>query len=413
MASILRLIGAGSVVVALLLAPAAASAHHSDLAAQWPLDEQTGGYTPDTSGHGLDGALGGYAALVPGGRFGNALDLLPPESYLHVADSATLESPQVTVHAWVRNAGSPGSYKWLVAKGAAGCSGASYGMSTGDNGGLYFIIYDGASAYATVDAGEAIWDGQWHAIAGTYDGANLRIYVDGTEVGTGTPNASTIQYGLQFEDFNLGSYPAIDVCGFDYMFPGEIDQVSVYRRALETAEIAELARGDQPTPPSLPTRPDPGPEPPPPPDTRPQPGRSFGPKVEGIEVTQAVQTFDQPRYLTYNGVALVMNKKTVVRVFADLVGPSGPGAPARPPMGMALFVTDPSGRGKPGSALLPECVPSTATLSLNDGFLTTPERDSATSAFTFTLPDAWTQGPLNLEARALGSELCLREECRG
>jgi hypothetical protein len=409
-----RLIVALAVVLALLGAPAAGSAHHSDLAGQWPLDEQTSGYTPDTSGHALDGGLGGYAVLVPGGRFGNALDLLPPESYLHVADSPTLESQQITVLAWVRNAGNPGSYKWLVAKGAAGCSGPSYGLTTGENGGLYFVIYDGTSAYATVDAGEAIWDGQWHAVVGTYDGANLRIYVDGTEVGTGTPNASTIQYGLQFEDFNLGSYPGIDVCGYDYVFPGEIDQVSIYRRALEAAEIAQLSAGDQPSPPSLPSRPDPGPNPPPPPDLGPQPGRSLTPKVEGIEVTQAVQTFDQPRYLTYNGVALVKHKKTVVRVFADLAGPEADGGPgARPPMGMALFATDPSGRPKPGSPLFPEWVPNTATMSRNDGFLTTPERNSATSAFTFVLPDAWTTGPLNLEARALGAELCLREECGG
>jgi concanavalin A-like lectin/glucanase superfamily protein len=409
-----RLVGAVLVAIALLLAPAAALAHHSELAAQWPLDEATGGLTPDTSGHALDGTLGGYATLVPGGRFGNALDLLPPESYLYVADSPTLESPHITVQAWVRNAGNPGSYKWIVAKGAAGCSGASYGMSTGANGGLYFIIYDGTSAYGTADAGEAIWDGQWHAVAGTYDGANLRIYVDGAEVGTGTPNASTIQYGLQFEDFNLGSYPGIDVCGFDYMFPGEIDQVSIYRRALEAAELAELARGDEAAPPSLPTRPDPGVEPPPPPDLGPQPGRSLAPKVEGIEVTQAVQTFDQPRYSTYNGVALVKNKKTIVRVFADVTGPEAPGGPAsRPPMGIALTGTSASGQAMPGGVLIPEWAPSTATLSRSDDFLTTPERDSPTSAFTFVLPDSWTQGSLNLEARAVGTGLCLREDCGG
>ena len=115
-------------MVALLLPPATARADHADLAAQWPLDEVTGGVTPDVTGHGLNGTLGGSAALVPGGRFGSALDLLPPESYLHVADSPTLESQRVTVLAWVRHVGNPGSYKWLIAKRAAACSGASYGM---------------------------------------------------------------------------------------------------------------------------------------------------------------------------------------------------------------------------------------------------------------------------------------------
>src|SRR5205823_14394762 len=32
------------------------------------------------------------------------------------------------------------------------------------------------------DAGTGIWDGKWHHVAGTYDGAALRLYVDGHEV---------------------------------------------------------------------------------------------------------------------------------------------------------------------------------------------------------------------------------------
>jgi hypothetical protein len=46
-------------------------------------------------------------------------------------------------------------------------------------------------------------------------------------------------------------------------------------------------------------------------------------RIEGMEVTQAVQTYDQPRSRRYNGVALVRGKKTVVRVFADLIGRRG------------------------------------------------------------------------------------------
>ena len=243
-------------------------------------------------------------------------------------------------------------------------------------------------------------------MAGSFDGTTLRIYVDGAEVGTGTPNTGTIAYGLQFDDLELGNYLATDVCGYTYGFPGDLDQVSIYGKALTADEVAMLAKGDQPAPPALP-----GP-PPVPKAPTPLPGRSLGPKVEGIEVTQATQTFDQPRSLTYTGVPLIKHKKTVVRVFADLVGPEAVGGPgARPPMGMALFATDGAGRALPGSPLFPEWAPSTATMSRGDDFLTEAERNSETSAFTFTLPDAWTLGTVNVEARALGSGLCIEAAC--
>ena len=159
----------------------------------------------------------------------------------------------------MRHSGSPGAYKWLMAKGADQCSGASYGLSTGATGGLHFIVYGGDGAHASADAGTAIWDGQWHAIAGSYDGTSLRIYVDGAEVGTATPATTSIRYGLPFESLNLGNYPASAFCAFDYAFPGDIDEAGVYRRALEAAEVAGLHRADLTTPPGLPVRPDPAP----------------------------------------------------------------------------------------------------------------------------------------------------------
>ena len=128
---------------------------------------------------------------------------------------------------------------------------------------------------------------------------------------------------------------------------------------------------------------------------------SLAARVEGIEVTQAVQTNNQPRLTTYDGVALVKHKKTVVRVFADFVGRGVLGA-ARPALGMALFVSDANGRPKPGSPLFPEWTPESSSLSLNDVRLT-PEERNRPGAFTFVLPDAWTRGPIKLEARALGS----------
>lgn len=265
-------------LVALLTCTSAAHADADSPVAQWHLDDAAGGLTPDSSGSGLNGELKGNAQLVSGGRFGNALS--PPPgmagAFVDVPDSATLEPFSPTLMAWVKHSGTPGNFKWIFAKGASGCSGASYGFTTGAAGGLQMTTYAG-SAFLSPDAGPGIWDGQWHAIAGSYDGT-LRLYVDGAEVGTGTPTPMGPLYGLQFENTNIGNYPGAAFCGFDYSFPGLIDEVRVYSRALSATEIQYLQNPAHTTPPSLPIKPidapppDPEPPPAPPPAPPPPPG---------------------------------------------------------------------------------------------------------------------------------------------
>ena len=170
MARFQRILAAAALVVALLLVPAAARAESPALVGQWPLDEAPGDVTPDLSSSGAQGALTGGATIIPDGRFGGALHLGVPlnpgyDPGVIVRDAPVLEPPQVTATAWVRHAGDPGSYKWLLAKGAAGCNGASYGFTTGADDGLYFSVYDGTGAHGTVNAGASLWDGQWHAVA--------------------------------------------------------------------------------------------------------------------------------------------------------------------------------------------------------------------------------------------------------
>ena len=61
----------------------------------------------------------------------------------------------VTVSAWIERTGSPGAYKYVVAKGGHGCIAASYGLCSGPNGGLQFYVSrGGGTVYArSPDAG--------------------------------------------------------------------------------------------------------------------------------------------------------------------------------------------------------------------------------------------------------------------
>jgi hypothetical protein len=157
---------------------------------------------------------------------------------VRVPDSPSLDTPQVTVEAWVKSAvASPTAevnYKNLVAKGIG-----TYGLYTYADGGLAFYISDGENApFISPDAGPGIWDGQWHHVAATYDGSAVRLYADGKQVGNGTPASVTINYNLpgthDLQVGNISQFAGSD--GFD----GSIDELSIYNRALSASEIQAI-----------------------------------------------------------------------------------------------------------------------------------------------------------------------------
>jgi Concanavalin A-like lectin/glucanases superfamily len=109
---------------------------------------------------------------------------------------------------------------------------------------LPFLTSPGAGATVTTAARwtlrpppTQVWDGNWHLVAGTYDGAMVRIFVDGAEVGTGTPATQPINYALpDHQRFYIGGYRG----GCSLGFTGSIDEVRVFNRALTPAEINDI-----------------------------------------------------------------------------------------------------------------------------------------------------------------------------
>jgi hypothetical protein len=202
----------------------------------WPLNEGRGIVAYDYSGHRDDGSLEGLAQWTRG-RFQGGLSFDGSTAAVKVPDSPTLEPAAVSVSAWVNSSASPGSYRYVVAKGANGCFAASYGLYTGIDGGLEFYAStnQGLSWTLSPDAGQGVWNGQWHNVVGTYDGSSVRLYVDGRQVGAGTPDTAPIAYGLPTSnDLAIGAYPWCPSSDFS----GAIDEVRLFNRALGPQEIA-------------------------------------------------------------------------------------------------------------------------------------------------------------------------------
>lgn len=112
-------------------------------------------------------------------------------SVLHVAAPMTVA---------IRYKGSaPGNFIYLFSKELLANEHASYAFATNGSGALQFMIGHGTSSgnvyvSPTVASGTAFAAG-WHTAVGTYDTADkVRMYVDGTEAGTGTTGGNTISY---------------------------------------------------------------------------------------------------------------------------------------------------------------------------------------------------------------------------
>jgi dolichyl-diphosphooligosaccharide--protein glycosyltransferase len=73
---------------------------------------------------------------------------------------------------------------------------------------------------------------QWHHVAGTYDGREYTLYVNGTRVANGT-----IQEGSP----SWNGYLGIGSGNQRHIFDGTIDEFRIYERALEANDISDLA----------------------------------------------------------------------------------------------------------------------------------------------------------------------------
>jgi hypothetical protein len=216
------------------------------------MNEGKGQTVRDWSGNGNNGTLGSTSGTddndpswIKGVFFGSALRF-DGNDFVRIPDSPDLESQNLTVSAWVRADGSPGQLKYVMAKGqSGGCLANSYGLYTGDNGGLTFYVYDGSGSAAGFHFSPAaessqVWDGRWHHVAGTYDGQMLRLFVDGNEIRSGMPSTAPVFYDLPSGNTEIGAY-VDNTCGL-YLV-GDIDGVSVWSRALPISDIYSLLRG--------------------------------------------------------------------------------------------------------------------------------------------------------------------------
>ncbi|HEX2782817.1 MAG TPA: LamG-like jellyroll fold domain-containing protein [Ilumatobacteraceae bacterium] len=200
----------------------------SGLVAAYSMNQGAGTTMQDLSGNGNTGTLINNPAWTAG-KYGTALLFNGNNQRVDVANSASLRlTTGMTLSAWIKPAIVTSAWRDIIMKGQD----EYYLVGESSIGGVPAT----GGTYTSPLSGSALTVNSWSYVAATYDGASLKLYVNGVQVAsrsqTGAIKSSTGKVGIGGDGF-WGQY-----------FNGLIDDVRIYNRALAPAEI----QGDMNTP---------------------------------------------------------------------------------------------------------------------------------------------------------------------
>jgi Concanavalin A-like lectin/glucanases superfamily/Peptidase A4 family len=194
--------------------------------AAYAFDEGEGTTVEDVTGNKHPAAIEGEAEWAKG-KYGDALSFLKEGDCASVADSPELRlTEEFTIEAWIRPDGSIYEDP-VVVREAGGEDAFGLGIGSTEEGHAEAFIGEGAESETAV-GGPEIREYEWVHLAATWDGAHVRLYVDGELAAT---EASTTPPGGGEGDLRIGCDTP------EGPFGGRIDNVRVYDRALDGGEV--------------------------------------------------------------------------------------------------------------------------------------------------------------------------------
>jgi len=217
------------------------------LVSQWKLDEGTGTTTRDSVGNRTGTLTNGAKWTTAQSSAAASLD--------GVNDYITLPSLEVTgstlsITAWVKNTSFPsGVSQRFISKAVDTSEAQTYWMLAQTNNGqnrLLFRLKSGNVTKSLIASTGNLPLNMWYHVAATYDGARMRLYLNGAEVGS-VAKTGTLSRGSGVP-VQIGRSPE----GSNYL-RGAIDDVRIYSSTLSKYEVSRVmaaAGSSAPAPPT-------------------------------------------------------------------------------------------------------------------------------------------------------------------
>ena len=205
----------------------------------WPAEGN-----PNDAVSGNHGTLQGGVTFAPG-KVGQGFRLDGTNSYVQIADSAALKPANVTVESWVwldSNITTPRVEYLIFKKNSWDFLFEGYSLlkeSRPNGDGTYtdrfsFVVSSGGNQVITYST-TAVQRGVWYHVAGTYDGNQLTLWVNGAAEASAIAGFA-LDYGTRPVFIGTSGQPE----PYNGKLAGILDEPSIYNRALSTNEITAL-----------------------------------------------------------------------------------------------------------------------------------------------------------------------------
>ena len=199
----------------------------------------------DSSGEDNHGTAENGAAIDGDGKFGGCAVFDGTDDYVECPSSDSLNpTGEITLMCWFSAAeGGLNEQKPLILKSFTAHADPyyQYGLfaidKAGSPKGVYFYIAIDGTWHHDCAKNDAGYDyDEWHHLAGTYDGSEIKLYFDGEEVASETAPGEISSYDTPLL---FGAYANLDKTDV-YCFGGKIDEVAILDAALGANEIKRI-----------------------------------------------------------------------------------------------------------------------------------------------------------------------------
>jgi hypothetical protein len=197
----------------------------ASLVAAYNFNEGSGTIVTDASGDNNTGTISG-ATWTTAGKFGSALVFNGTNAKVTIPDAPSLRlTTAMTLEAWVFPTATPTGWRAVIDKNVDGY----YLMASSDRSNRPAVGGTFTAGNQSTFGPVTLAVNTWTHLAATFDGATVRLYVNGVQVASQTqttplkPTTGTLQIGAD-------SYTGEN-------FAGRIDDVRIYNQVLSPSEI--------------------------------------------------------------------------------------------------------------------------------------------------------------------------------